>query len=58
MAAAANASTISIEPHLGRRELMLWVISRFRIRDAPISVCYSKQKSMSSNCGTKSLIGD
>jgi hypothetical protein len=34
MADAANATTINIEPHLGRRELMLWLISKFRGRDA------------------------
>jgi hypothetical protein len=34
IAAAANATTISsIEPHLGRRELMLRLMSKFRVRD-------------------------
>jgi hypothetical protein len=34
MADAANATTMNIEPHLGRRELMLWLLSKFRGRDA------------------------
>jgi len=38
MAAAANATTINIKPHLGRRELMLWSISKFRGRDGRISL--------------------
>jgi len=34
MAAAANATTTRIGVHLGRRELMLTFISKFRARDA------------------------
>jgi hypothetical protein len=50
-AAAANATTINIKPHLGRRELMLWLIPRFRMRDARISVFWSPQTARSGTCG-------
>jgi hypothetical protein len=38
VAAAANATAISIAPHLGRRDFMSWLISPISLRDARNSI--------------------